>query len=734
LIHLASSPASTDFLQFFPDELPTFTTRATTLLWKSPENKVLTSKQPARQLTEDLTYRGYLEKDGLLYGTKQVIETYTLQKVKGLKVSLDFQGFGGLCGGMYVDSSKGLIYGFHVAGYAASHTGYMTCLTKSDIQKGIDKIKSTSPTLVVHSAQEVVVNKYGKPYTIEEGVPLYQREDGNQEKSRVTYFGKLHKDGAPERSFNRTPYMKTPFKGVPENLGKNQHRPPVNPNDIEKSMKTLNKLTRPVQHYEGAILVKAVADFKSVMLNTVRKNLDKSRQMLRRYSLQEALDGTGDFGMGPIPSQTSTGHPLHNSKLKHLKRDPNDPNAPQVPRVLESEHDIEGEVERVNSCWLTGKRAEAMWKAHSKVNELLEWMKAFEKVRKFYGSEFAILLAGRQALGGLAKFMNEFWEETECLVGINPMSADWKEFHDHLTGYSNTNMIAGDFSGFDTTMAAQITGAASQIIVEMYTEAGASEDELQMVRGALSDIIHPNVIFEGDVYRFANGNPSGNLITVQLNSMCNSIMMRYVYYAMNPSVKEPFASNVRLCTYGDDNAMSVKHHCRWFNHTSCQEEFARLDIGYTMADKGAESVPYIPISEISFLKRHFVQHETLGTIVAPVEEASILKKFHYVKKPGECPLSAAEQFGAYTDGAFREAYLHGRDYYLDFQSKILNIVSLNPELEEQVAVIPYEEMTEVLRGDYERKAFHDPKNLFAESLGVDREELIGGMSQFGEEL
>ena len=176
--------------------------------------------------------------------------------------------------------------------------------------------------------------------------------------------------------------------------------------------------------------------------------------------------------------------------------------------------------------------------------------------------------------------------------------------------------------------------------------------------------------------------------------------------------------------------MSVKRHCKWFNHTACQAEFAKLAIGYTMAEKDAQSVPYIPISEISLLKRRFEKHDTLGCIVAPVEEDSILKKFHYVKKPGECPLSAPEQFGAYTDGAFREAYLHGRNYYETFQGKMLNILELNPELKEQVAIVPYDEMTMLLKEDYSKKAFHTPRDLFTESLGVDLDEFTFGMNAF----
>lgn len=722
LIHLASSPASTDFAQFFPEEYPEFRTRATTVLWKSPDNRVIKSEQPARQLVEDLNYYGHLEKPGLLYGTKQTIAKYTLKKGTGLKVSLDFKGFGGLCGAPYIDSSKGIIYGFHVAGYAESHTGYLTCITQGLLKVGMSKLEQTSPTLVVHSSSEIKVDTYGAPYTIVNDKPLYTREDGTQERTIVTFFGKILKDGQPMESRARTPYIPTPFKGIEESFGENKHKPPRKPNDVAKSMATLNKLTDPVQHYEGDILLEAINDYKEHTLQAIRENAEECQEMLRIYSQEEAMDGIGEFGLGGCPNDTSAGFPIGKSKKQCLERDPMDESLVQIPRKFNEKYDIQGEIDRTEECWRSGYRSEAIYKASSKVNELLPNKKADEKVRKFYGSGFANFIASRKSLAGVPRFMRRFWRKTECLVGIEPTSREWDELYVHLTKYSKTNMIAGDFSGFDTRMAAQITGAAAKIIVSWYKEVGCTEGELALVRGALSDIIHPNILFEGDLYRFANGNPSGNLITVQLNSICNSLMMRYVYYSLNRSVKEKFAENISLATYGDDNAMSVKHHCKWFTHTVCQSEFEKLDIGYTMADKGAQSVPYIPIEMISFLKRNFIKHETLNKVVAPIEEDSILKKFFWIKKPTESPLSFAEQFGAYTDNSFREAYLHGKAYYESFTEKILAIIAKNPELKPQISIIPYHEMTQVLAPYYHDEYKNDNKKLFVESCGIYSED------------
>lgn len=717
-IHLASSPASTAFSKFFPEELPTFHGRTTVMLWKSPENKIKTSKQVARQMVQDLPYGGYLEHPGMLFGERQKLTILTLKKGSGLRVDLEFPGFGGLCGGMYVDNSAGIIYGFHVAGYPHSNAGFLTCVTQPMIKQAIAKIRTTSPTLVVHSSGPVKVDTYGTPYTLVNSKPLYTRDDGTKDDTTVTFLGSIQKDGQPLENRARTPYVPTPFKGVVEEFGESKHRPPTRPNDVAKGMKTLNKLTNPVQHYEGDLLIKATNDYKEHTLKAIRANREEASEMLRIYSQEEAMDGIGEFGLGGIPSTTSAGFPINKPKKHCLVRDILDESQVKIPREFNDNFSIQEEIDHTLECWANEMRSETIYKASSKVNELLPNVKAKEKVRKFYGSGFANHVASRRVLAGVPRFVRRFWKETECLVGIDPTSKEWETFYTHLTEYSTTNMIAGDFSGFDTRMAAQITGAAANIMISWYEEAGCTEDEIMLLRGALSDIIHPNILFDGDLYRFANGNPSGNLITVQLNSICNSLMMRYVYYAMMPNIKQPFAENVRLGTYGDDNAMSVKHHCKWYTHTTCQAEFERLDIGYTMADKEAKSLHYIPISEISFLKRKFVMHETLKKIVAPIEEDSILKKFFYIKKPNETPLSPEEQFGAYTDGSFREAYLHGREYYNKFVTHINVIANQNSELRHHIAFIPYDEMTMVLAPNYADDYVNDNGKLYAESCGV----------------
>lgn len=727
LVHLPSAPPSRDFLEFFPEIEATFRSRATVCIFKSHDGEIFESHQPIRPYydslgRQSLSYVGMKEKPGTFYGVGQRTHLFSIDKP--FTAQLEFQSFEGLCGSPYIDTEKALIYGFHVAGYSnGGHTGWLTTITKPMLQEGLKHLHDSSHALVLHSAGPINIDPYNTGYTIKNSKPLYVRDDGLGSAAIVTYMGKVEKNGLPLESRARTPYIPTPFKGVEENLGKCEHIPPTKPNDVGKSMKTLNKLHDPVQHYEHDVLKQAVEDYRNQTLECVRTHKQELVNVLRIYSQEEAMDGTHDGQLCGLPNATSAGYGIDKSKKKVLRKDPFDEELVKIPREFGEDFDVQGEIDRTLNCWANNLRSEPIYKASSKVNELLPMKKAKDKVRKFYGSPFANFVASRRVLGGIPTFMRRFWRETECLVGINPMSADWESFEEYVSEYTKTHMLAGDFSGFDTRMAAQITSAAANIMVSWYQEMGLSEEELTLLKGALSDIVTPNILFDGDLYRFANANPSGNLITVQLNSICNSLMMRYVYYKLNRRVKKSFNQNVKLGTYGDDNAMGVKEDCTWFNHTACQREFAEVGVGYTMADKDADSVPYIPLSEVSFLKREFRAHPELGKIVAPIEEASILKKFHFVKKPSESPLSFEAQFGAYTDGAFREAYLHGRDFYNKFSIKIQNIVDLNPSLHAQISFIPYDDMKCCLIEAYEPGDSFEPRKLFAESVGIEEDDL-----------
>jgi len=285
-------------------------------------------------------------------------------------------------------------------------------------------------------------------------------------------------------------------------------------------------------------------------------------------------------------------------------------------------------------------------------------------------------------------------EVSECYVGLAAQSQQWGKFHDHITKDGEyTKFVCGDFSGYDTQLPKALLEKAAAIIVQMYRENGSSESDVEYLRGFLSSVVSPAMIWEGNLLQFCSGQPSGQPLTVEMNSIVNSILLRMAFFTIMdkyyPEIKDPnYRLYVRTGVYGDDNVFGVSDSIPMFNHTTIQAVFASWGIKYTMADKDADSVPFQTIEEVSFLKRSFRYHADLDAIVAPIEEASLCKKFYWWTKSKNTPLKLHEQFAANFESQAREAYLHGPEFYLDFCAKCERIVLASQDGDERF-ILPW---------------------------------------------
>ena len=166
--------------------------------------------------------------------------------------------------------------------------------------------------------------------------------------------------------------------------------------------------------------------------------------------------------------------------------------------------------------------------------------------------------------------------------------------------------------------------AAYWIIAELHKLAGHDEVMYSKIMGIGTDVAYPVMNIRGEIVMFYGTNPSGHPLTVIINSLVNSLYMRYAYASLGYDVRT-FKKHVALMTYGDDNAMGVSTHVPNFTHTNVQRVLVEIGVVYTMADKESVSVPYINISDVSFLKRKWRYDVEIGAWMAPLEEASIIK-------------------------------------------------------------------------------------------------------------
>jgi hypothetical protein len=252
-------------------------------------------------------------------------------------------------------------------------------------------------------------------------------------------------------------------------------------------------------------------------------------------------------------------------------------------------------------------------------------------------------------------------------------SRQWHDLRKHLTHFGEDRIVAGDYSKFDKRMPASVIRAAFGIIHTICQRAGYDENALRVVAGIALDTAYPVIDFHGDLIEFYGSNPSGHPLTVIVNGLANSLYMRYVYTILKPPTEtRPFKENVRLMTYGDDNIMGVNPECNWFNHTAIQKVLADIDIGYTMADKEAESVPYIHIDNANFLKRTWRFDTDIWSYVAPLEASSIEKMLTMcVAKPNMSPKAHAI---ALISTAIREYFWYGWDVFHEKRQMFVEII------------------------------------------------------------
>jgi hypothetical protein len=258
---------------------------------------------------------------------------------------------------------------------------------------------------------------------------------------------------------------------------------------------------------------------------------------------------------------------------------------------------------------------------------------------------------------------------------MNVYSTDWDELYKHIVKFGTDRVVAGDFETFDKKMMAMIIAATFRVL---NTLRGASypagNRDTMICKGICTDISFPITNMNGDLIQFFGGNSSGHPLTIIVNSIANSIYMRFAYMKTGHDLLT-FKDNVSLVVMGDDNILGSK--VDTYNHTSISSALKSVGIKYTMADKEADSKPFCDISEVDFCKRSFVLLD--GRCIAPLALKSVLKSLcMYVEKGN---ISHEEQLAQSYLAARREWSLHGSEVFAQNVSRMTLILSKHPDIE-----------------------------------------------------
>lgn len=255
----------------------------------------------------------------------------------------------------------------------------------------------------------------------------------------------------------------------------------------------------------------------------------------------------------------------------------------------------------------------------------------------------------------------------ESAVGIRAQSCEWHLLATHLMAKGN-HMIAGDFSNYDGSLHPEILWAIYDIIERFYQGGSQYSHRDAVVRRLLWENLVNSKHLVGDfLYQLNHSQPSGNPATAVLNSMYNSLSMRYVFHLLDVTEKRRFEDYVSMVAYGDDNVLGVSPHVHaWFNQETITNAYATIGMTYTDEEKTGQMVGFKRLEKCLFLKRGFVFDEVSNFWIAPLKLSSILECFNWIQATEDERLVMRQN----AEMAYAELALHPQDAFSFWTLKI----------------------------------------------------------------
>lgn len=604
----------------------------------------------------------------------------------------DEASFAGLCCSthVYAHGSRASILGFHLAGSRKKGGVNAAQLINRSELKYTASLFDEKLYPKVGEIGEIPTKAYGIDFTpvLKDGL---ETNLGYQKSGQMMYFGTMPN----ARVRPTTSIIKSPIADVVEEITGQEQLWGAPATCRKENGKKVMKAWEPFGMYsEGVgnadkdiptpIIERAIDDFEAKLAEVFTPGSEPFEYAKKIKPLTEWETISGQDGVkfvDAIKMNTSMGWPLRKPKKQFFKEVIPDENSPnQCPRIADEE--TIKEWDRLKACWAQGKRGNPIFTCCTK-DEALPRTK--RKVRTFQAGQCAMTLAVREVFLPIVALISRYPLDFECAVGINSQGPQWDELVRYIAEGHEDRFVAGDFKKFDQNMAARTTLCAFGMMIRFAeTYMDYSEEDIQRMKMIVVDLAYPIVSVNGDLTMIFGSNPSGQSLTVYLNSIVNSIYHRCAFFRILPHYKGLFHHAVKLTSYGDDVWLRVKRSLGdAYNHTSIAAAFAEWGITYTMAQKDAESVPFINLDEVEYLKRwtRFDPELTYvgsggkvrkGMYLAYLDDQSIFKSLMCNSKSKE---NTADEISIQCiEGAVREWFFHGPEIFEKRHNQMKEVV------------------------------------------------------------
>nr|ULF99798.1 MAG: hypothetical protein [Dicistroviridae sp.] len=349
--------------------------------------------------------------------------------------------------------------------------------------------------------------------------------------------------------------------------------------------------------------------------STLLEDLKQSDEDARVLTWEEAISGVvGNDLYTAVKRNTSPGYGWEDrtgkGKETWLGKDDN---------YIYDHPDVIAKRDQIMGRLLEGKRASTVF-----VDTLKDERRPIAKVdegktRLFSAGEMVFSLIFRQYFMGFNAHVMRNCIAAESTVGINPFGMQWTMLAERQREMG-PHVVAGDFANYDGTLSAAILWSCYDVVERFYTN---STPEDRMIRRGLwcelVNSVHFTVPFDGSkqgsqgfLYQWSHSQPSGNPMTVILNSVYHSVAVRYVYklcarkYCPEKVALRDFDRYVRHNNYGDDDLFNISSEIiDWFNQLTLTENFHQIGMTYTDEAKTGELVKSRRLEDVAFLKRRF---------------------------------------------------------------------------------------------------------------------------------
>nr|UNY42099.1 MAG: polyprotein 1 [Picornavirales sp.] len=328
--------------------------------------------------------------------------------------------------------------------------------------------------------------------------------------------------------------------------------------------------------------------------------------------------------------------------------------------------EVEADVETLLKHARNNQRGDVVW-----VATLKDERRPIEKVdagktRVFAAGPMHYTIAVRMYFLRFVEHIMRNRIDNEIGVGTNVYSLDWHKTGESLGKYGK-HVIAGDFSNFDGSLLQDALWSICDIINDWYNDG----PENRQIREVLfEEICNARILVNGELIQCDHSQPSGNPLTVIVNSLFNQIIMRYAYLLCKKKAGKPivcdFSDHVSLQTYGDDNVLNIdEYSLAFYNQLTITDALASVGMTYTDEGKTGQLVPSRTLGEIAYLKRSFVLDDC-GFYRAPLDISVCREMTNWIRGKGNGKQATYEN----VEAALREFYYHGRSTYSEM-SKLL---------------------------------------------------------------